>query len=101
MTQCRTCFGTYHATAPDGLTYYHACPPLSEVEMAVAVAQGAIVLAKDETIPQALRRRLYARPMARDENLIVVVVGELPRATAAGLGVVTVNDATIDRQEPA
>lgn len=25
--QCNTCLGEYNDTNPDGLAYYHACPP--------------------------------------------------------------------------
>ncbi len=27
--RCNTCLGSYHDTLPDGMDYYHACPPLA------------------------------------------------------------------------
>lgn len=28
MTRCKSCGGTYVPVGADGLTYYHACPPV-------------------------------------------------------------------------
>lgn len=93
MLQCQTCFGTYAPIGADGIAYYHACPPLSQPEIQLAIVRGLIVLAKDETLPQAMQRRSYPRSMKRDENL--AVVGELPQLVAVGRGVLTVDAAAI------
>jgi hypothetical protein len=88
--QCRACGGVYAPILPDGLRYFHACPPLSAHELAAAVAAGTVVLPKGETPDQAVHRRTYPRPGARDENI------DRAKATAArddrGTRTVGVND---------
>lgn len=75
MLKCTICGGTYQPTTSDGLTYYHACPPLSLPELADAVAHGKVALPVDpatgqpEAVDVAHARRLYTRANARDENV--------------------------------
>lgn len=40
MTKCTTCGGVYLSVLPDGTRYFHACPPLSDLEVAVALGAG-------------------------------------------------------------
>jgi hypothetical protein len=40
--QCTACHGTYSDELADGTRYFHACPPLSVVEVAAAVKTGRI-----------------------------------------------------------
>lgn len=67
--QCVTCGGVYDTVLPDGYEYYHVCPPLSAPELAQAVADGKVVLPKDETPDDAVARRVYLRKSARNENV--------------------------------
>lgn len=72
--QCRTCGGIYDDTTADGLRYYHACAPLSPAEVAAAVQAGTIRLRAGETLETAIASRVFARPVARDENIDLVKV---------------------------
>jgi len=67
--QCNTCGGVYDEILPDGLRYFHACPPLSAVELEQAVNDGKVVLPAGETAEDAVMRRVYQRKSARDENV--------------------------------
>ncbi len=42
MRQCTTCGGTYAEVQPDGMQYFHRCPPLSQAEVAAAITDGTI-----------------------------------------------------------
>ena len=66
--QCRICGGTYDTIGRDGVPYFHACPPLSVVELAAAVAAGKVQLPAGETVDDAVLRRTYERAEKRDEN---------------------------------
>jgi len=75
MVKCLTCGGVYSPVLPDGLPYFHVCPPLSAVELAAAVAGGKVALPIDpvtllpETPAVAVARRTYERATKRDENV--------------------------------
>lgn len=81
--RCRACQGTYTTMLPDGSTYYHVCPPLSHAEVAAAVAAGTITLPKGESLDDALDRREYPRPDARNENLTTTSAAAAARALVA------------------
>lgn len=66
--QCRSCGGVYETVQPGGARYFHACPPLSVVELAAAVEAGAVTLPDGETPDIAVARRTYERENKRDEN---------------------------------
>ena len=92
--QCRSCGGKYVDVLPDGMRYFHHCPPLSAPELAAAVAAGAVALPPGETVQQALRRRTYQRKGQRDENVLRGDdPGQPPRNKAEGKGVVTLPEA--------
>ena len=68
--QCTTCGGVYDELLPDGLRYFHACPPLSAAQLAQAVTDGKVVLPAGETAEDAVARRVYRRKDARNENVV-------------------------------
>lgn len=70
MVKCQSCGGTYEPVLTDGLLYYHACPPLSAVELQAAVDAGAVKLPKGETVDDAIVLRTYERANKRDENVV-------------------------------
>jgi hypothetical protein len=67
--RCKTCRGEYEPLGPDGMPYYHACPPLLT---GVVVARGGAVVTVPPQALQAgeveLDRTYGPRPNARDEN---------------------------------
>lgn len=67
--QCRTCAGIYDDVLSDGTRYFHACPPLSLVELDAAVTAGTVRLRPGETVEAAHARRAWPRANARDENV--------------------------------
>lgn len=97
--QCNACGGIYDDVGPDGLRYFHACPPLSVRELRAALEAGTLDLTVREQL--ALNAAVAAdagvvrtadeasavdvflasltkpRPDARDENV------DLAKAAAA------------------
>lgn len=92
MQKCLSCGGTYNAIQADGTTYFHACPPLSRVELAAAVAAGKVALPPGETADDAVTRRVYTRANPRDENVPSSKPSDAGKLKAAGAGVTTVAD---------
>lgn len=78
MVQCKACGGTYEPIGVDGMRYFHACPPLSAVEIAAKVVAGKLVLPVTETPAIAAELRTYERANKRDEN-----VGSIDKQGAA------------------
>jgi len=86
--ECLTCHGTYDDILPDGMRYFHVCPPLSEPELAKAVEDGRVTLERDETLKQALEARIYERSLKRDERAVQRTHPDLPpQIVSAGRGV--------------
>lgn len=77
--QCRTCRGIYLDVDPDGVRYFHACPPLSLAELEAAVAAGTVQLERDETPATAHASRVFPRPTGRDENIDLAKVAAVRR----------------------
>lgn len=91
LVKCKACGGSYQTKGRDGLTYFHACPPLSPADVTAGIAGGTVVLspvdqarldaakAADLVTPvkagDPTRESLVlgalnvARPGARDENI--------------------------------
>jgi hypothetical protein len=91
VQQCKACGGVYESMLPDGMEYYHVCPPLSGAALAAAVDAGAVTLTKGQaaTLARArafdkvnpppldgvsqevleLGRLAVSRPNARNENV--------------------------------
>ena len=89
--ECQSCHGTYDTLSADQVPYYHACPPLSVVEIRAAIAAGPSPLSKAQAaalatadalpIPQVnnapgvppgdayLATLTLERPNKRDENI--------------------------------
>lgn len=68
LVQCKSCSGVYAPIQADGSSYFHVCPPLSEAEVAAAVAAGKLVLPGAETPSIAVQKRTYERTQKRDES---------------------------------
>jgi len=98
MLKCNACGGTYQPTTPDGLQYFHRCPPLSLAELTAAVQAGKIQLPVDpvtkvaETPDVAIQRRSYERANLRDENLQATSGAGAKAMKAAGDGTTTLAD---------
>lgn len=92
MTKCSSCNGTYTPVQADGTLYFHRCPPLSAVELQLAVLGGKVVLPVTETVADAVNRRVYERPSVRDENLPSTSATDRGRLKLSGLGVTVVAD---------
>jgi hypothetical protein len=45
---CGSCGGSYRRRLPDGLEYFHACPPLSALELKDAIAKQTITLTPEQ-----------------------------------------------------
>lgn len=93
MVQCQSCGGTYSPVLADGTQYFHRCPPLSAVELAVAVLKGKVTLPIGETVDDAISRRIYERNQVRDENLPSTKTTDAGKMKAAGAGVLPVASA--------
>lgn len=69
MQQCKVCGGTYENTLPDGMQYFHVCPPLQRVEVERDGRRRLVspeeVIASDKVIAE----RAIPRPGARNENV--------------------------------
>lgn len=76
--QCQSCGGTYDTVLPDGLRYFHVCPPLSLVELAAAVKDGRVTLHTGETVADAFQRRTYERASKRDERAVQLTRPDTP-----------------------
>ena len=86
MVKCTACGGTYEPILPDGMQYFHRCPPLSRVELAAAVAAGKVALPANETVDDAVARRTYERTNQRDENIQSTAPNGPATMKAAGAG---------------
>lgn len=85
--RCESCGGVYVDVLPDGIRYFHACPPLSRVELAAEMAAGRVRLPAGETVDLAIARRDYPRPARRDENVPSARGVDSGRLKASGRGV--------------
>lgn len=114
MVKCNTCGGTYEPVLPDGMEYYHACPPLAGHEITAGLEAGTVRLTRkqrdaldaaidlDARVPVegdaptrealALAAIVIERPNRRDENVTPHRDGERARSRikAEGAGVVDV-----------
>lgn len=69
MTKCTTCSATYAPVGADNVRYFHACAPLSDVEVIAALGLNV-----DRTKWTALEAQTFAaaprvRPNTRNENV--------------------------------
>lgn len=55
MKQCQTCGGVYATESPEGVPYYHACPPLHDAKTLTTAARPN---ARDEKVDPAKRAKL-------------------------------------------
>jgi len=115
MQQCLSCGGTYSASSLDGVSYFHACPPLSAPEIRKAIAANASPLTPAQQQQLATLDALPApvvvpepfvppgdlylaqlglpRPNARDENIDPAKVAALRDRTTGNLPTTLAPDA--------
>jgi len=89
--KCNACGGIYDTVQKDGTEYYHACPPLSDVEVAAALGKNPdpTKWTPQDVLDVAAAPR--ARANARDENVVPPPkVNGKATIKAPGAGVVTV-----------
>lgn len=116
MVKCQSCGGTYEPVQIDGTQYFHACPPLSAVEVKTRLAANTLTLTdaqkqqldaakvfdRDHPAPadgvsaldQALVTIAIERPNKRDENVTKgATAGKAATIKSAGDGIqlLTVN----------
>jgi hypothetical protein len=94
MLECQSCGGRYDPIGPDGLQYFHRCPPLSAPELAKAVKDGRITLPEGETVEDAVQRRTYERANLRDENAASTKAADGGKPRLEGDGVLVVVSTT-------
>lgn len=69
--KCKTCGGEYVDVLPDGLRYFHACPPIERAHIERLGVQSDID-AKDVKVGDTvLKTFAIQRPNARDENVVI------------------------------
>lgn len=91
--RCNACGGEYDDVLPDGMQYFHVCPPLSVGELEAAVAAGKVQLPAGETAADAVTRRTYERANKRDETVEPSPDRDKPgRPKRAGAGVTRLPD---------
>jgi hypothetical protein len=103
--QCLTCGGEYDTVLPDGMLYFHRCPPLSVAELRELLRSGRVTLstaqqrqleaarAADATQPfaegeasavdRALASFVIDRPDYRDENIALPSTPDEPTSVKA------------------
>lgn len=95
--RCLTCGGTYSPVLPDGMQYFHVCPPLSLPELTKAVADRRVVLKEGETVEDVHSRRIYDRTAKRDERIVPPVDGKgAASIVSAGRGVEVLDPSSED-----
>lgn len=70
--RCKACGGVYVAVLPDGMEYYHACPPETLVTVRRDAGTREVLLADVQPTDTEISRRTRERADARDENVVVV-----------------------------
>jgi hypothetical protein len=84
--QCNCCGAIYDTVQADGMLYFHACAPLSSVELAAAVTAGKVTLPPKETAGDAVLARTYERANKRNENRVIADGADKSEIIAAGDG---------------
>lgn len=90
MLKCNTCGGIYPATQADGTLYFHACPPLGDVEVCAALGLPLDPTTHTKAQRDQLAAASRVRPNARDENILSTAASNKGAIKAVGAGVVTV-----------
>ncbi len=90
MQKCNTCGGTYAPILPDGMRYFHACPPLHRVRVKHQDGTTAVVDV-DKVVPtdERLEDVFVERADKRDENVMLNGAGTV-KPKAEGKGTTTV-----------
>lgn len=70
MVTCNACGGSYEPIGPDGLQYFHACPPLSRVEVAKAIDAGKLPWPNNKTAADYQAAAIAAKLTAADASLV-------------------------------
>lgn len=85
--QCLTCGGVYHDVQPDGVSYFHACPPLSDAEVGQALGFPADASTWTKAQRAQVAAALRTRPEFRNENRPGTHARDHDVLIAAGKGV--------------
>jgi hypothetical protein len=116
--KCNACGGTYDDVLPDGLQYFHRCPPLSVPELKHALEDGRLQLPpahqaivdaakqfdadnppKADGVPrldQVLATFIVERKNARNENVVPSSDRTQPATIAAeGAGVTVLDESSV------
>lgn len=86
MVKCLTCNGLYLPMLPDGMKYFHACPPLSDAEVKAALTLDPDDAKLSPAQLSTVRAAPRARVNARDENVPTTNAGDAGKMKAAGGG---------------
>ncbi len=70
--RCKSCLGVYVTLLPDGMEYYHACPPDTMVTVKRGGAPREVKLADVQAGDVEVSRRHVDRADHRDENIVVI-----------------------------
>lgn len=114
MQECQTCGGRYEPVLPDGMQYFHVCPPLAVHELRDALNDGRLRLLpgkmkelqaaqqRDQENPAPLGETTHVdrflaslvveRPGKRDENVAGHDADDAPIVKAPGKGTIEVVD---------
>lgn len=89
--RCKSCGGEYQDVSPDGLRYFHVCPPLEICHVDRAGALSDVERKDVQPGDKVLSSRFVPRPNHRDENVIVSGYDKagnpITAAKSAGAGV--------------
>jgi hypothetical protein len=90
-TKCLTCNGVYAPLLPDGMRYFHACPPLTDADVIATLGLPLVVATWTAAQQAAFAAASRVRPNARDENIVPPArVGDPVVIKSPGLGVAIV-----------
>lgn len=89
MQKCSTCGGIYDPLLPDGMLYFHACPPVPKLKV---LQPGGAIAIVDPPLPAGavlLQELAMPMPQGRDENVPSTRAQDHGLMKAAGKGITT------------
>lgn len=90
MVKCVTCGGVYTAILSDGTRYFHACPPLSDLEVSTALSLDPDSTKQTPAQRATVAATARARPNGRDENVPSTKSDDVGKLKAIGGGTLVV-----------
>lgn len=91
--KCNTCAGIYDAVTPEGLAYFHACPPLRQLRVQELDGTYSTVDPGTQGVRRVVGERFTPRPNRRDENVRLNPTTGKSEPIATGAGVAPATDA--------